>query len=185
MANHRHDHAVFSLQKHPHTSPCLILIAHTERNISQGQERLKVTGYSCARRAKCIVWDYAIKKLPSCPAPCDSAPPPPESSCSGSSYQRFLVSELKYTFPNTFRTSRARVSRNLNAEGNQVGMQTILLLLIYRYLAGTERVYHLFFIADHQYSLMSYYYLSYLCANHPLVYRDRFHLPWPSLEADC
>ena len=54
------------------------------------------------------------KKLPSCPAPCDSAPPPPESSCSRSSFQRFLVSELKYTFPNTFRTARSRVSRNLN-----------------------------------------------------------------------
>ena len=39
------------------------------------------------------------KKLPSCPAPCDSAPPPPESSCSRCSYQRFLVCELKYTFP--------------------------------------------------------------------------------------
>ena len=52
------------------------------------------------------------KKLPSCPAPCDSAPPPPESSCSRSSYQRFLVSKIKYTFPhafpNTFRTARAR-----------------------------------------------------------------------------
>ena len=33
---------------------------------------------------------------------------------------------LKYTFPNTFRTARTRVSCNLNAEGNQVGMQTIL-----------------------------------------------------------
>ena len=43
-----------------------------------------------------------------------NAPPLPESSCSRSSYQRFLVSELKYTFPNTFRTARARVSRNLN-----------------------------------------------------------------------
>ena len=31
-----------------------------------------------------------------------------------SSYSRFLVSELKYTFPNTFHTPRARVSRNLN-----------------------------------------------------------------------
>ena len=31
--------------------------------------------------------DYAIKrKASSCPAPCDSAPPPPESSCSHSSY---------------------------------------------------------------------------------------------------
>ena len=58
--------------------------------------------------------DYAIKKLPSCPAPCDYAPPPPESSCSRSSYQRFLVSELKYRFPNTFRSARAQVSRNLN-----------------------------------------------------------------------
>ena len=54
------------------------------------------------------------KKVPSCPAPCDSIPPLPESSCSRSSYQRFLVSELKYRFPNTFRTARARVSRNLN-----------------------------------------------------------------------
>ena len=54
------------------------------------------------------------KKLPSCPAPCDSAPPPPESSCSRSLFQRFLVSELKCRFPNTFRTARARVSRNLN-----------------------------------------------------------------------
>ena len=52
-------------------------------------------------------------QLPSCPAPCDSAPPPPESSCSCCSYQRFLVSELKYTFPNIFRTVRARVSHNL------------------------------------------------------------------------
>ena len=54
------------------------------------------------------------KKLPSCPAPCDSAPPSPESSCSRSSYLRFLVSEIKYTFPYTFRTVRARVSRYLN-----------------------------------------------------------------------
>ena len=37
-----------------------------------------------------------------------------ESSCSRSSYQRFLVSELKYTFPNTFHPARAWVSRNLN-----------------------------------------------------------------------
>ena len=53
--------------------------------------------------------NYTIEKLPSCPAPCDSAPPPPESSCSLSSYSSFLVSELKYTF----HTARARVSRNL------------------------------------------------------------------------
>ena len=56
---------------------------------------------------------YYRKKLPSCPAPCDSTPPPPESSCSHSSYSRYLVSELKYAFPNTFHTARARVSRNL------------------------------------------------------------------------
>ena len=43
-----------------------------------------------------------------------AAPPPPESSCSRSSYSRFLVSELKYAFPYIFRTARARVSRNLN-----------------------------------------------------------------------
>ena len=59
------------------------------------------------------------KKLPSCPAPCDCAPPPPESSCSRSLYQRFLVSELKYRFPNTFRTARARVSRNLKETGHR------------------------------------------------------------------
>ena len=54
-------------------------------------------------------------KLPLCPAPCDSAPPPPESSCTRSLYQRFLVSEIKYAFPYTFRTAHTRVSRNLNA----------------------------------------------------------------------
>ena len=60
--------------------------------------------------------DYAIKKSfrHALHLACDSAPPPPESSCSRSSYQRYLVSELKYAFPNTFRTARARVSRNLN-----------------------------------------------------------------------
>ena len=33
-------------------------------------------------------------------------------------YQRFLVSELKYTFPNTFLTARSRVSRNLKGLHN-------------------------------------------------------------------
>ena len=65
---------------------------------------------------------YYRKKLPSCPAPCDSAPPPPESSCSRSLYSRFLVSELKYTFPNTFHTPRARVSRNLKVASGRICM---------------------------------------------------------------
>ena len=56
--------------------------------------------------------DYAIKKsfhhaLHLVTAYLD---PLPESSCSRS---EILVSELKYRFPNTFRTVRARVSRNL------------------------------------------------------------------------
>ena len=36
-----------------------------------------------------------------------------DTRCSRFLCQRFLVSELKYRFPNTFRTARARVSRNL------------------------------------------------------------------------
>ena len=40
------------------------------------------------------------KKLPSCPAPCDSIPPPPESSCSRSSYQRYVwLASLSIHFP--------------------------------------------------------------------------------------
>ena len=45
------------------------------------------------------------KKLPSCPTPCDSAPPLPESSCSCSSYQSFWLAK----FPNTFHTARTSI----------------------------------------------------------------------------
>ena len=116
---------LFSPFRSTHTPPPVSSLLLTQNVISPKDRkglRLRDTRARAVRNV-CIVWDYAIKKLPSCPAPCDSAPPPPESSCSGSSYQRFL---LKYTFPNTFRTARARVSCNLNAERNQVGMQTIL-----------------------------------------------------------
>ena len=74
----------------------------------------RIYHFSRARQQINLLGIMLSKKLPSCPAPCASALPPPESSCSRSSYQRFLVSELKYTFPNTFRTARARVSCNLN-----------------------------------------------------------------------